>query len=178
MTSWRVALALLVLAAVGSVSGVQAAPEDGRLVYEIRMSAAGTRSQGWRGQLLERNGRPVELAAGQRVETPLGPFEGVRCVHPWSTCGAVHAGMLGWMKTHSANVVMGSDNWSWRVFVLGEGTRSEGYQGVLMRGQTELRGCSSPILTPLGLFSCRERTNLWDRAGWFHESWPVSKGRD
>lgn len=164
-------LAVLMLAGGAASGEVIADGGGGRLFHEIRMTAAGTRSQGWRGMLFDRQGHVVTLQPGQRLETGLGTFEGVACTHPWRPCGAIHVDMLAWMKTHQANAIMGPDNWVWQVRVLAEGTRSQGFEGELSRGGTRLQGCSSPIDTPFGPFMCRVRKHAWDRAGWFHESW-------
>lgn len=59
-----------------------------RTIYEMRVTNAGTRSQGLRGVLFDSEGREVaEDGAGQTVDTPLGRFHYTPCQMLWSVCG-------------------------------------------------------------------------------------------
>jgi hypothetical protein len=173
MRGWLMLAAAVVAASV--TQGEPAAARGERLVYEIVVSDPGTRSQGWQGTLYDEADRPVVVAPGDRFENRLGVFESVACAQAWSACGMIHADMLAWMKTHEHNVIMGPEPTVYRLFVLHEGTRSEGYEGRLFVNDAEITPCAPPRATPMGTFVCKGRTHLWDRAGWYHEAWPEAR---
>ncbi|MBL8779557.1 MAG: hypothetical protein JNL06_01325 [Alphaproteobacteria bacterium] len=173
MRVWRLILGVALSVITGTAQAADGgARVDERLVYEIVVTAPGTRSQGWHGTIYDSTGKPVSIEPGQRFETAVGTFESVACPHLWSMCGMIHTDMLAWMKTHDANVIMGREPWAYRLFVLREGTKSEGFEGKIFFNGAEIARCQAPRATPMGAFVCKERTQLWDRAGWYHESWP------
>jgi hypothetical protein len=176
MSAWRLTVGAALLLAASAVPPEAARAEAGeRLVYEIVVTAPGTRSQGWHGTIYDKTGAPVTIAPGQTFETRIGTFESVACEHPWSTCGMIHADMLAWMKTRNANTIMGREPWVYRLFVLREGSKSEGWEGKLFFDGAEIAPCAAPRATPMGTFVCRGRAHLWDRAGWYHQSWPEGR---
>lgn len=170
-----VALVLAVSSAMPRVA--QADDTRPRLVYEIVVTDPGTRNQGWHGTLYDENGNAVTVETGQNIDTRIGTFVSVACVHPWSTCGMIHTDMLTWMKTNDANAILDRKPWFYSLFVLAEGTRSEGWQGDLRHGTANVTNESKPVATPMGRFYWKDRANLWDRAGWYHESWPEGRPR-
>ncbi len=59
-----------------------------RTVYELRVTGYGSRSQGVRGVLFDDAGQEIaEDGAGLSVETPVGRFRYIECLHLWSVCG-------------------------------------------------------------------------------------------
>jgi hypothetical protein len=146
-----------------------------RLVYEIVVTAPGARSQGWHGTLYNTNGAAVQVEPGRTVDTRIGTFVSVACVHAWSTCGMIHTDMLNWLKTHNGNAILDAKRWMYKLYVLAEGSKSEGWQGQLLHGSRDVTAGDKPFVTPMGKFVWKRRAQLWDRAGWYHESWPESR---
>jgi hypothetical protein len=146
-----------------------------KLVYEIVVTAPGTRSQGWKGTVYDLSGKPLEIAVGETVKTRFGEFKSVACTHIWSTCGLIRTEMVQWMKTHNANEIMDAQPWRYQLYVIAPNSKSEGYEGVLVHGPNEI-GIEVPTVeTPMGLFVSKGRSHLWDRGGWYHMSWPEAR---
>lgn len=167
------ALAAMLLASCVYVGGPvwpRQPEDDARLLYEMELTAPGTRSQGWRGVLYGRNGFPVQLQHGQRADTPAGRFVGVRCEHPWSACGAIHEDMLAWMRTHEHNIQMGRERWSYRLTA--RGFYGDRLEGVLLRDGRSVAEARE-ARTPFGPFRWIDgrRGLTADRHGWFHRAW-------
>jgi hypothetical protein len=164
------ALAAMLLASCIYIGGPYRPPPDDetRLLYEIRVTAPGTRSQGWRGVLYDSGGAAVALRDGQRLDTPAGTFVGVRCQHLWSTCGAIHEDMLRWMERHDHNIIMGRDGWTYRLY-------ARGYYGDRLTGELLRNGravAGAVMETPMGPYRWTDdRTRASGRHGWFHVSW-------
>ena len=79
-------LSLLTIAT--GVSAQVPPPGDAPALYEMVVTAPGSRSQGVRGQLLDDKGQPQpDRSALQPFQTPIGAFERVGCTHLWSVCG-------------------------------------------------------------------------------------------
>ena len=79
-------LALLLAGAAGAQEPQPAQSE--RTVYELRVTGYGSRSQGVRGVLFDNAGQEIaEDGAGQSIDTPVGRFRYVECLHLWSVCG-------------------------------------------------------------------------------------------
>ena len=166
---------LLIVAAIvnATLMRVEAhADPPGRLVYDMAVTAPGTRSQAWTAILYDPAGDPIEAEPGQTVTTPLGEFVRVPCVNPWDACGMIRSDMAEWMKTHQANVIMDSQSWVYRVYLGGEGSGSEVWTSRLLFMTTaEISPDVKPINTPMGPFRTGGPTATgWARAGWF----PVS----
>lgn len=145
--------------------------DETRLLYEIQVTAPGTRSQGWRGVLYESDGSPVLLRAGQSIDTPAGRFVGVECRRPWDACGAVHVDMLRWMRDHEHNIIMDGGHWSYRLYA--RGYYGDRLSGELWRNGRALEGRDAIVRTPMGPFRWIDgrRIVTVGRHGWFHESW-------
>lgn len=82
--------ALTVLLATAACAHAQSPepPQSERTVYEMRVTAYGSRSQGVRGVLFDDRGQEIaEDGAGPLVDTPVGRFRYVECRHLWSVCG-------------------------------------------------------------------------------------------
>lgn len=76
---------LLIALAIGAITVTNAAAQAGRTIYQIDVSAPGTKSQGLRGTLYDEHGRRVE--EGPAVQTPIGSFRWISCSMPWESCG-------------------------------------------------------------------------------------------
>lgn len=76
---WTTAVAFAVIA----VSSAAAQPA--RTSYEIEVSAPGTKSQGLRGSLYDREGR--RIGEGPVERTPIGDFRWIPCRMLWESCG-------------------------------------------------------------------------------------------
>jgi hypothetical protein len=174
---------LLIVAAVINASFVPAeahADPPGRLVYDMVVTAPGTRSQGWTATLYDPAGDTIEAEPGQTVTTPLGEFVRVPCVNPWDACGMIRTDMAEWMKTHQANVIMDSQSWVYRVYLGGEGSGSEVWTSRFLHDDAEISPDVKPIDTPMGPFRTGDPTATgWARAGWFPVSWqePMPPGQ-
>lgn len=150
------------------------ADPPGRLFYEMAVTGADTRSQGWHGVLYDVNGNPVQAQSGQTVTTPLGDFVDVPCETLWAACGMMRAEMAEWMKVHPANtpVVGGSNDWLYRMYVSSENSADPQWKSTLVRAGTEIPPVSAPIDTPMGPFRTGGVNAVgWARAGWFPVSW-------
>lgn len=160
------------LQAVRAEAAASAVAVGGRLFYEIVVTAPGTRSQGWHGVLYGEDGREMVVPEGETVSTALGSFTNVPCEHMWSTCGLIHEDMIEWMKAHQANVILDSKPWSYVIDVDAEGTKSEGWTGLLTHGGEEVLPLSGRTLTPMGPFVVQgSGTDPWGVNGWYPESW-------
>jgi hypothetical protein len=146
-----------------------------KLVYEIVVTAPGTRSQGWKGTVYDLSGKPLEIAVGETVQTNFGIFKSIACTQIWSTCGLIRSEMVEWMKTHNANEIIDAQPWHYQLYVIAPNSKSEGYEGILVHGSNEI-GIEIPTVeTPMGLFVSKGRSHLWDRGGWYHVSWPEAR---
>lgn len=151
------AVAGALVAGCASLGAAPPAPEaSARVLYQIDVSAPGTRSQGWRGVLYGEDGAPIALAPGARIETTAGAFVGVACPYAWSTCGAVETRMHAWMQSHDHNINM-RERWTYRLQA-----RGDALYGELLRDGVALTS-GDEVLTPMGLY---RRT----AAGWRHVS--------
>ena len=66
------AVAGVLLAGCASLGAAPPAPQQSaRLLYQIEVSAPGTRSQGWRGVLYGEDGAPIALAATRPIHARL-----------------------------------------------------------------------------------------------------------
>jgi len=149
------------------------ANQEERLVYEITVTAPGTKSQGWYGTLFDKNGKPMQVAAGKTVQTKVGEFVSVAQTTPWTPYGMIHADMLRWMKTANGNVVMDAEPWSYRLYVAQEGSKSEGWRGELRhaRGIVPEPAGSEPAKTPMGPYAWVKNEHLWGFHAFVHVSW-------
>lgn len=157
MRAWQwigAALAAMWLSACASAAAPPAT--EARLIYQIEVTAPGTRSQGWRGVLYDQDGAPIALAPGARIETSAGRFVGVACLHLWSACGAIDERMHAWMQSNQHNIIM-RERWTYRLRA-----RGDALQGELLRDGVALTG-GDEALTPMGPY---RRT----AAGWRHVS--------
>ncbi|MFN8102332.1 MAG: hypothetical protein U0Q20_12155 [Mycobacterium sp.] len=172
---------LVVAAVVFGASLMPAAAQadpPGRLMYEIVVTAPGTKSQGWHATLFDAAGDPIEAVPGQTVTTPLGEFVSVPCVNAWDACGMIRTDMADWMKTQQANVIMDPAPWSYRMFMAGEGPTAV-WRSVLLHDDAEIPPnpdgnpfTSSEVDTPMGPFRTGSPTAYdWAVAGWFPSSW-------
>jgi hypothetical protein len=147
-----------------------------RLVYEIEVTAPGTRSQGWHGTLYGKDGQPINAKPGEIIKASVGDFQHIAQSTPQTPYGFIHTGMLTWMETHEANIIMGSDACLYQLYVTAEGSKSEGWRGKLLSGGSLVQpGADKRVQTPMGPFLWVENTHLWGPHCWFHDSWPWSK---
>lgn len=165
---------IVVVLAAAVVWESAAFASDQRLFYEIKVTAPGTRSQGWHGSLFDREGHELAVEAGQTVHTNAGDFVSVACTQPWIPCGLIHADQMRWMNRNGGNFVMDRGPWRYRLYVTAQCTRSEGWRGELLH---DGRGAGTRVKirrTPMGTFVRTASSHLWGRKGWFHISWPAS----
>lgn len=76
---WTTAVAFV------AVAVSSAAAQPARTSYEIEVTAPGTKSQGLRGNLYDREGRRIE--EGAVAQTPIGSFRWIPCQMLWESCG-------------------------------------------------------------------------------------------
>ncbi len=148
-----------------------------RLVYKITVTAPGKRSQGWHGTLCDKNGKPVQVEPGKTVKTNVGEFVSVAETTPETPYGMIHADMVRWMKTENGNVIMDSEPWEYRLYVVREGSKSEGWRGELRHSRGIIEGPSGdePVKTPMGPYAWVQSEHLWGLHGWIHVSWSHAK---
>lgn len=166
---------------VGVVSGLavlapRPAPAqavDGRLIYQLEVTQPGTRSQGWLGTLYDEGGAAIAVAPGGLVETLVGNFENLPCTYLWSQCGFIRVGMLPVAPMSGFATLTEDQAWVYRLYLHGEGSRSEGLTGVLLQGGAQyFPNGARRVETPLGVFLAVDNGGqLWGEAGWFPETW-------
>ncbi len=161
---------VLFLALMATLALSQIAQAGERLFYQIEVTNPGTKSQGWTGTLYDQNGSAMEVPAGQTVSTGAGSFESVNCQLLFIPCGMIHTRMVAWMKTHNGNVLMDS-NWTYRLYVIAEGSRSEGWRGELLNDGQSVQPPPETASTPMGPFQWSDSAQMWGDHGWFPVSW-------
>jgi len=147
---------------------------DERLVYQIDVTDPGMRSQGWHGTLYDKNGNAVAVEPGKTVHTAIGDFVGVaKAILLSEPYGMIHVDQAAWMKGNAGNVLMGTEPWSYRLFVAREGSKSEGWRGELLHGHGIIGQPSDdkPQPAPMGPYRWLKGKELWQPKGWFHVSW-------
>lgn len=77
-------------------SGSDIIREDQPWWYKLYVTAEGTRSQGFRGELLRGRGVVTPETDGEHVKTPMGPFDWHTSPHGWGSHGWIHASWSGW----------------------------------------------------------------------------------
>ena len=142
----------------------QSAAADGpaaasaRTLYELRVTNAGTRSQGIRGVLFDASGREIaEDGAGQSVDTPVGRFSYRPCQMLWSVCGYFRDGERA--VTHPGptldmdrpQVIV------WRLALTGDGAGARWTAQLLDDRGADVTAPEggAPLPTPLGAFHVR-----------------------
>jgi hypothetical protein len=147
--------------------------DEGRLAYQITVTAPGTRSQGWHGTLYDKDGKPMQFEPGKTVKINAGEFVSVAETTPWTPYGMIHVDMVRWMKMANGNVIMDSEPWAYRLYVEREGSKSEGWRGELLHGRGVISPPSgdAPVETPMGPYHWMKNEHLWGRHAWFHVSW-------
>lgn len=141
----------------------------GRLLYKIVVTDPGTRSQGWKGTLFDRNGQPLDVEPGKTVRTRIGDFVSVACDLPWVPCGMIHASTLA--STLEVNIVLDTNPAEYRLYVTAEGTKSEGWQGELQYGSKIIKPQFDRVLAPMGFFVWSQNPDIWGPHGWIPETW-------
>jgi hypothetical protein len=136
-----------------------------QLLYEITVTAPGTRSQGWHGTLYNANGQPMQVAVGKTETTVIGELVSVAAVsgQRWQPYGMIP------VKPGMTNDIM-PDAWSYKLYRTGIDTRCPSWRGELLRGDivvTPQTG-SKQVQTSMGQF-------IWatEPHGWIHKSWNV-----
>ena len=145
-----------------------------RLFYKITVTDPGTKNQGWRGILYDEGGKPIRLAPGQTTSTNIGQFVSAECTTAWIPCGLIEIGMLKCLGgEHSeGNVIIDANPWEYRLYVLVEGSRSEGWWGEIARGGDIVTPpVDGRMSTPMGPFKWSSTQPIWGRHGWFPEAW-------
>lgn len=148
-----------------------------RLVYEITVTAPGTRSQGWHGTLYDKSGKPVQVEPGKTMTTNVGEFVSVAETTSETPYGMIHTDMVRWMTAENGNVIMDREPWEYRLYVAHEGSKSEGWRGELRHSRGIIAGPSGdePAKTPMGPYAWVQSEHLWGLHGWIHVSWSRAK---
>lgn len=170
-------LALAALAAISVFSAASAlAGENGRLFYQMEITNAGTRSQGWHGTLYDLSGAPVKAAPDALVQTKLGTFRNVPCQNLWDACGFIREGTLPQAAPSSMDALTDPVPWIYRLYIVAEGSKSEGLSGELVHGDKTISSeGAKTIETGMGRFIPLMAEHLWDWAGWAPEGWDKPK---
>ncbi len=169
------ALTLILVAAVGVFAAVPAflaqSRESGRLFYEMVVTNAGTRSAGWNGTLYDANGAAIEIAPGATVETEIGTFAMHACTTPWTPCGMLRQGVPP-QDAPSIDVLTDTRAWEFRLYVIAEGSRSQGWRGELRHGDELVPPAGDAVETIMGRFVPQgDGEFLWDWSGWAPDGW-------
>jgi hypothetical protein len=164
-------LALVLLGAQVLFGSAPASAE--RLVYQITVTNPGTKSQGWYGTLYDQDGNVMQVETGKRIKTIAGEFESVPFVQLWIPHGMIHVDTLRWLKEGGSDVIHDDQPWRYKLYVVGEGTRSQGFRGELLRGQDFVTPETSGehVKTPMGPFDWVENPHGWGSHGWIHAAW-------
>lgn len=170
-----------VLAAMAAIGAGGLAPaalaqfaEAGRLFYEMTITSAGTRSQGWHGTLFGPDGAALAPPDGTLIETHVGTFRAHPCTHPWTPCGMIREGTLPLPPASTVEAQMDPVGWTFRLFVVAEGSRSEGWRGMLWHGDHEMPATGDVVETGMGRFvPVGESEHLWGWSGWVPDGWGV-----
>ncbi len=169
-------LGFLFVFAVASLAAVDLASaqsrSDGRLFYEMHITNAGTRSQGLIGTLYGADGAAIDIAPGETIETAAGVFRMHACAQAWDTCGMIREGGRP-EDAMSLEALTDGVPWAFRLYILAEGSRSQGWRGELWHGDQMVSPASAEIVeTALGRFvSEGESPYLWGWSGWAPASW-------
>ncbi len=166
-------LLIFAVASLGTTGLVEAqSRNDGRLFYEMAVTNAGSRSQGLEGTLYDAAGNAVTVAPGETVETDIGTFIMNACAVPWDSCGMYRKNDK---EDEAVDIFLTMDSvpWEFRLYVIAEGSRSEGWRGELWHGdQQVMPEGTKPLATALGHFLPRgDAQMLWDWSGWIPASW-------
>lgn len=132
------------------------------LVYEIDVTAPGTRSQGWHGTLYNENGQVVDVDVGKTVTTDIGVLVSVAAGPPWKPYGLIP-------QTPGMDNNIMPDQWSYKLFKSGAESTASSWRGELLRGPVavEPQTNGEPVPTAMGPF-------IWSSDhGWAHKSWNV-----
>jgi hypothetical protein len=165
----------LVLLTFAMIVPVTAADEPGRLAYEIIVTNPGTRSQGWTGTLYGTDGAAMVVDPGKTVETPVGTFVSVACRELWVPCGMIEQRMADWMKTNPGNAILDGEDWSYRLYVGAEGSKSEAWTGQIVHAGTLVDRGSGKTDTPMGPFVWVDSPYAWGEHGWLPMSLTAQK---
>lgn len=164
-------LVSLAFAALAQIVPVAAAEEPGRLAYEIVVTNPGTRSQGWTGTLYGVEGAAMVVDPGKTVETPVGTFVSVACRELWVPCGMIEQRMAG----NPPNAILDGEDWSYRLYVGAEGSKSEAWTGQIVHAGALVDQGSGKADTPMGPFVWIDSPYAWGEHGWFPVSWTAQK---
>ncbi len=165
----------VVLAVLAQIMPASAADEPGRLAYAIVVTNPGTRSQGWLGTLYGPDGAAMVVDAGKTVETPAGTFVSVTCRELWVPCGMIEQRMVEWLKADPGNAILDGEDWSYRLYVGAEGSKSEAWTGQIVHAGALVEQGLGKTGTPMGPFVWIDSPYAWGEHGWFPESWRAPK---
>jgi hypothetical protein len=165
-----------------------------RLFYELEVTLPGSRSQGVRGRLYDRQGQSIVVSAdgaiipngetpsaaqtapssGGSIRTDAGTFVTKPLVNLWDVSGMINEAMLPAQGMNDPSV---RGPILFRLYVHAECSRSEGWRGELLtaRGGASIPQQAQPIQTPMGRFVYRTSPNLFGQNGWFPETWPSAQ---
>ena len=167
-------LALAALAALPATGAPAQERDSGRLYYQLEVTNAGSRSQGWHGTLFGADGAPLVAAPDARVTTPLGVFRNHPCSLPWEPCGFLREDTPPAPAPDTPAALIDSAPWRYQLTVTAEGSRSEGWRGALWHGDEALppEAAAGPVWTPFGrLVPLADDGLPWGWSGWRPEGW-------
>lgn len=148
-----VALCLSATGACAQTAAVRDAPA-GVPLYELRITNAGTRSQGVRGVLFNASGHEIaEDGAGQMVDTPIGQFRYVPCRMLWSVCGYFRDGVPAVPSAGPVDMDM-PQILAWRLALAGNGAEMRWMAHLIDDDGDAVAAAPSgqSTQTPLGIF--------------------------
>lgn len=145
---------------------------QGRLYFSIVETAVGSKSQGWHGILYGKDGAPIALAAGEKVDPfeatgglPFTHFIGVAANLPWHPYGAIPESLMD--GSHVPNNVE-MKWWLYQIWVVAEGTRSAATSGILVQdGKVVEPTPAQTITTAMGEFAWHDNNSPYGSHGWY-----------
>jgi hypothetical protein len=165
----KIGTAALLLAA-GVSAAMSCPPAEAareRLFYETVESMPGGKSQGWRGTLYDKEGLAMTIEPGLTAKTPAGTFVSIACAMPWTPCGMIPAVMLRGTDLDRAENFIMDEKWSYRLYVVSSGSKSEGVRGELVRDEDIVKPePNREIKTPMGVFVWADGPNPSGMHGW------------
>lgn len=170
MYRWQFVALLSLLTIATGVAAQVPPPGDAPALYEMVVTAPGSRSQGVRGQLFDDKGQPQpDRSALQPFQTPIGALERVGCTHLWSVCGDLRQ-TDGFAPDGPANDPTIAGPTLFRVSRI-ETAQAPTYRGELFAG-TRPVPLADRVETPMGPFVRLEGKfagQVW--TGWIPQYW-------
>lgn len=157
---------LTTIFAVAAIAASSAAAQTARTVYEVDVSAAGTKSQGLRGTLYDDQGRRVD--EGPTVQTAVGSFRWIPCRMLWESCGRWREGAAPPMSSYPRQ---NRSILRYRITV--EARRGGTFWSGQLVGLNPGNARTRPVETAMGVFRWTSgRVGAAEWRGWVPQGWP------